>query len=237
MNVSALSLIAIVAAVGTAFASAQSGTVLEGRRHVRRNANARRQHRARQMRKLVDAMSVDPDPMVITSAPVPVPVPLSTSEPTPNPTDDTCDEHLSAYVGLDLGEEKVYYLKKGNCKDLAGNTYSYGETHDAGDFKDCAKECEKAMPTGLLGIDYTCSGKEQHTCHCLLPPIGAGATRSATDTSAFKKIHEGTGSGFPNKSEVKVGLEDFLNSGHDEVLCGTAAPKFQAVESEIAKEA
>jgi len=235
MNISALSLIALVAAAGTAATSAQSATVLRDRRHVRRNAAARHQ-RERQMRKLVDAMSVQPDPVVpATSAPVPspVPVPITTEEPTPNPTDDTCDEKRRASVGLGLDGEVVDYLKKGNCKDAAGNVYSYGEiSKDADDFDDCAKMCEKAMPTGLLGIDYTCSGDKQHLCHCLIPP--AGATRSATASTAFKHIFEGSGTGYPAESASKVELKSFLDNGHEEVLCGTANP---GVGTEITMEA
>jgi hypothetical protein len=235
MNISALSLIALVAAAGTAATSAQIATVHGDRRHVRRN-NAARQ-RAQQMRKLVDAMSVQPDPVPVPTTPppepTPPPTPEPTPEPTPSPTDDTCDEKRRAYVGLGLDGEVVDYLKKGNCKDASGNVYSYGEiSKDADDFDDCAKMCEKAMPTGLLGIDYTCSGKDQHLCHCLIPP--AGATRSATASTAFKHIVEGSGTGYPAETASKVGLKDFLNSGHDEVLCGTANP---AVGTEIAKEA
>jgi len=280
MNIPALSLVVLLAASNASTASAQISSVFGDRRHVRRNRDSsRQQQRARQMRKLVDAMSVQPDPVPVPTTPPPVPTPLDTPEPTPSivtpeptpaivtpeptpaivtpeptpyptpeptpyPTDDTCDEHRSSYrvVGMaGLGKEEdgphASYLYDGNCVDANGYTFSYGVLKsDAKDFDDCGKKCLESGSPDMVGIDYTCSGKEQFECHCLL---GSSAdTRSATvvDNKAFDKVVEEGGSGYPTKGKIARGGKVALKSRKedDEVLCGT----FEIdVGMEIAKEA
>jgi hypothetical protein len=258
MNIPALSLVVLLAASNASTASAQISSVFGDSRRVRRikDDSSSRQQRARQMRKLVDAMSVQPDPVPEPTTPPPVPEPTTpapeptppptpepTPEPTPSPTDDTCDEQRASYraVGMaDLGKEdelRAKYLYDGNCEDANGYTFSYGELkHDVKDFDDCGKKCLESGASDVVGIDYTCSGKEQFECHCL---FGSSAdTRSATivDNEAFDKIVEGGGSGYPTKGKIARGGKVALKARKedDEVLCGT----FEIdVGMDIAKEA
>ena len=67
MNIPALSLVVLLAASNASTASAQISSVFGDSRRVRRikDDSSSRQQRARQMRKLVDAMSVQPDPVPV----------------------------------------------------------------------------------------------------------------------------------------------------------------------------
>ena len=247
MNISTLSLVALIAAcAATSIVSAQVADVVFGahRRRVRGNADdaRRQQHRARQMRKLVDAMSVDPDPIVTTPAPVPVmpepmtpapvkpdpivtpgPTPEPTPEPTPKPTDDTCDEQRasSSYrlrLGKDDDELRAKFLYDGNCEDVNGNPFSYGLLKDdVNDFDDCSDKCLETGAIDLVGIDYTCAGKDQFECHCLFRSVADTRSTTIVDSKDFDEIVEKDGFGYPTKKEValRVRKED------DEVLCGT----------------
>ena len=248
MNITTLSLIALLAATMSAQASAQ----MLNTRRVKRDRNTRLQRDARraQMRKLVDAMSVAPDPAPSTTPPAPTPgtstpqaIPIITSSPQAGDTDtptaeDTdkptkkptkkptsCESSLPEHTVVTLSKTEVEYIGKGVCKDASGNTYSYGELRDScDDFDDCANKCEEAGTVGFVGIQFTCGNddkSDEGQCECLF----GSDTKSASDNEgndAFKYVEIGTGTGTPVKSKPRTfGLKARLNKDDDgHIECG-----------------
>ena len=248
MNITTLSLIALLAATMSAHASAQMFNTRRVKRNRNRNTRLQRDARRAQMRKLVDAMSATPDPAPTTPPPAPTPgtstpqaIPIITSSPQAGDTDtptaeDTdkptkkptkkptsCEHSLPEHTVVTLSKTEVKYIGEGKCKDASGNTYSYAELREScDDFDDCVDMCEEAGVVGFVGIQFTCGDDDEDDeglCECLFSSDTKSASANELNHD-FEKvvIDSGTGTPVKTKSISRFGLKARLNKGHIE--CG-----------------
>ena len=262
MNITTLSLVALLAATMSAHASAQ---LFETRR-VKRNRNTRlRDARRAQMRKLVDAMStptVTPakkatDKPMSTPTVTPVdeptvePMGRPTKKPTKKPTSCEDSSHMKGDTIFTLSGHQVEYIGEGECKDASGNTFSYGELREScDDFDECVKKCEEAGPAGWVGIQFTCGDedeKDEGLCECLFDNSDTKSAPANQGNDAFKEVTIAPGTGKPVKTKSKArtfGLKARLNGSDGYIECGalkssdgSAVGDYDTMDEWFAKEA
>jgi hypothetical protein len=254
MNITTLSLIALLAATMSAHASAQMFNTRRVKRNRNRNTRLQRDARRAQMRKLVDAMSADPDPAPTTPPPAPTPETPSpkaddadppTKKPTKKPT--SCEHSLPEHTVVTLSKTEVKYIGEGKCKDASGNTYSYAELREScDDFDDCVDMCEEAGVAGFVGIQFTCGDDDEDDeglCECLFSSDTKSASANELNHD-FEKvvIDSGTGTPVKTKSKSRFGLKARLNKGHIECGAvqsddGSSVGDYDTLDEWFAKEA
>lgn len=232
MNITTLSLIALLAATMSAHASAQMFNTRRVKRNRNRNTRLQRDARRAQMRKLVDAMSAAPDPK-------------PTKKPTKKPT--SCEHSLPEHTVVTLSKTEVKYIGEGKCKDASGNTYSYAELREScDDFDDCVDMCEEAGVAGFVGIQFTCGDDDEDDeglCECLFSSDTKSASANELNHD-FEKvvIDSGTGTPVKTKSKSRFGLKARLNKGHIECGAvqsddGSSVGDYDTLDEWFAKEA